>query len=111
MLPRSLILLGATAGALLFTSANAQSLSKPMPNATSSRIDSVYLLQVNSHDDNLRAARHRDEELRDEHVRDEHVRDAQVRDAQVRENGQLNEQSQNEERLRNARDRDQRLGY
>ena len=106
MLPRSLILLGATAGALLFTSANAQSLSKPMPNATSSRIDSVYLLQVNSHDDNLRAARHRDEELRDEHVRDEHVRDAQVR-----ENGQLNEQSQNEERLRNARDRDQRLGY
>ncbi|SOE74819.1 hypothetical protein SAMN05446635_5502 [Burkholderia sp. OK233] len=73
LLPRSFNLTAGVACALLLASANA--FSQPCAMAD----DCASLLQVSTHDDDVRAERHREEQLRSERLRSERLREERLR--------------------------------
>ncbi|MDR6410282.1 hypothetical protein [Paraburkholderia terricola] len=92
LLLRSLNLTAGVACALLLASANV--FSQPCSTAD----DCASLLHVSTHDDNVRAERHREEQLREERLRSERLRSERLRSDRLRE-----------ERLRSDRLRADRL--
>ncbi|RDJ98712.1 hypothetical protein DLM46_32480 [Paraburkholderia lacunae] len=92
LLPRSFKLAAGVVCALLLAPANAFS----QPCATAD--DCASLLQVSTHDDDVRAERHREEQLRSERLRSDRLRSDRLRVERLRS-----------ERLRAERLRDERL--